>query len=287
MKAYALLVDKPRGLTSSQVVEGVRKKIGLKVGHTGTLDPIATGLLILLIGEATRYANLFINLPKIYEVRAKLGEITDTYDAEGRVLEVHSVNVSCEEIMSVLKEFRGRMLQKPPPFSAKKVEGKRAYKLARRGEKVELREVEVEVFISELLGCDLPYFSARFEVSSGTYIRSLVHEIGLRLGCGAHMTELRRTRVGKFDVSMAINYQRLPNLEDLSGLLIPVDQALDFLQRLDLPEELWERIKKGASVNLKKDLQLRTFVRLYVKGEFVGVALIENNVLKPYRLMPL
>ncbi len=287
MGAYALLVDKPKGLTSFQVVESVRKKMGVKVGHTGTLDPIATGLLILLLGEATRYANLFVNLPKTYEVKVKLGEITNTYDAEGKVLEVRDVNVSCEDIRTVLEEFKGKILQKPPPFSAKKVGGKRAYKLARRGERVELKEVEVQVFRSELYECHLPYFSARFEVSSGTYIRSLVHEMGLRLGCGAHIAELRRTHVGKFDVSMAINYQRLLTWEDLSGCLVPVDQALDFLQRLDIPQELWEKIKKGASASLKMDLQFRTFVRLYVKGEFVGVALIEANTIKPYRLMPL
>ena len=169
-----LLLDKPRGFTSFQLVDTVKKKFKLnKVGHTGTLDPIATGLLILLLEEATRFAEFFVRLPKTYITKIVLGAITDTYDAEGTILERRDVNVSCEDVAKVLPNFTGRILQKPPPYSAKKIGGVRAYELARRGLEVPLKPVEVEVYRAKLLECNLPQVVLEFEVSGGTYIRSL------------------------------------------------------------------------------------------------------------------
>ncbi len=284
MVSGVLLVDKPKGPTSMEVLEGIKKRFKVKVGHAGTLDPIATGLLVVLVGEATKFSQFFIGLDKTYETTAKLGEITDTYDAEGKITQSRPVEVSCQDIEAVLKTFTGKLLQKPPPFSAKRIGGKRAYELARSGLKVDIKPVEVYVYKAELLECEIPFVKFLFEVSSGTYIRSLIHDIGLELSCGAHMVELRRLRVGSFKVEMAVSYNRLLSLEDLSGLLIPVGEALSFMPKITLEGGLSRRIKHGSVIRLKESLE-KTFVRLYEYDTFIGVGLIEGNTLRPYRLM--
>ncbi len=284
MLSGLLLVDKPKGPTSMEVVESVRSRFGIKAGHAGTLDPIATGLLLVLVGEATKFSQFFTGLDKAYTTVAKLGEITDTYDAEGELVESRSVMVSCEELKEALGRFTGKILQKPPPFSAKRLGGKRAYQLARKGLKVDIKPVEVHVYRAELLSCNMPFVELFFEVSSGTYIRSLVHELGLNLSCGAHVVELRRLRVGDFKVDMAVTLSRLLSIEDIGGLLIPVDEALSFIPKISLGGELSRRIKHGSVVRLRENLE-KTFVRLYENDHFLGVGLIEGNTLRPYRLM--
>ncbi len=284
MVSGVLLVDKPKGPTSTEVLEGIKRRFKLKVGHAGTLDPIATGLLIVLVGEVTKFSQFFTGLDKAYRTMAKLGEITDTYDAEGEITQSRPVEVSCQDIEAVLKTFTGKLLQKPPPFSAKRIGGKRAYELARSGLKVDIKPVEIHVYKAELLECKLPFVELFFEVSSGTYIRSLIHDLGLELSCGAHMVDLRRLRVGSFNVEMAISYNRLLSLEDPSGLLIPVEEALSFMPKITLGGGLSRRIKHGSAIRLKESLE-KTFVRLYEGDIFIGVGLIEDNTLRPYRLM--
>ncbi len=279
-----LLVDKPRGLTSMEVVESVKKRFGLKAGHAGTLDPIATGLLLVLVGEATKFSQFFTGLDKAYTTVAKLGQITDTYDAEGEVVESRPVETSCQEVKEALRKFTGRILQKPPPFSAKRLGGKRAYQLARKGLSVDIKPVEVQVYKAELLSCNIPLVELFFEVSSGTYIRSLVHDLGLELSCGAHVVDLRRLRVGDFRVDMAVALSRLLSIEDIGGLLIPVGDALSFMPRISFGGELSRRIRHGSVVRLRENLE-KTFVRLYEGEHFLGVGLIEGNTLRPYRLM--
>lgn len=284
MLSGVLLVDKPKGMTSMEVVEGIKKRFKVKAGHSGTLDPIATGLLLVLIDEATKFSQFFTSLDKAYTAVAKLGEITDSYDAEGEVLEIRPLQASCEDVKSALKNLTGKILQKPPPFSAKRVRGKRAYELARKGIKVDIKPVEVHVYKAEMRECNLPYVSLYFEVSSGTYIRSLVHQLGFDLSCGAHLVELRRLRIGSFGVERAIGYHRLMSLEDLAGLLIPVGDALAFLPKVNLNKEFSRRIRHGLPIRLEKSYE-RTFLRLYEGDSFLGVGLIEDNMLKPYRLM--
>ncbi|MFN3598135.1 MAG: tRNA pseudouridine(55) synthase TruB [Aquificaceae bacterium] len=284
MLSGLLLVDKPKGITSMQVVEGIKNRFKVKAGHTGTLDPIATGLMLILIGEATKFSQFFTSLHKAYLSTAKLGEIKDTYDEEGKTLEVREVNASCEEVKEALKDFLGKITQTPPPFSAKHIEGKRAYELARKGLEVKIKPVEVEVYRAELLKCSLPYVELLFEVSSGTYIRSLVHDLGIKLSCGAHVVQLRRIRVGNFHVEKSVSYERLMSLEDIRGLLIPIDEALSFLPRINLRSEFSRRVKKGAIVKLAAPYE-KTFLRLYEGENFLGIGLIEGNKLKPYRLM--
>lgn len=286
MVPSVILVDKPKGLTSFSVVEGIRKKFKVKVGHTGTLDPLATGLLILLINEATRYAEFFLKLPKEYITTVKFGEVRDTYDAEGKVVEKREIKVSCQDVKKVLQSFLGRILQLPPPHSAKRIEGKRAYKLARKGLHVSLKPVEVSVYKAELVDCEMPYAKFVFGVSAGTYIRSLVHDIGLALGCGAYVEELRRTKIGQFDVQRAITYERLMCLDDLYGVSVPVWEALDFIPAFELDVKSAKTIKNGLFLYLPSCVEEETFVRLYEGKEFIGIGVIKGNRLKAYRLLP-
>ena len=198
-----LLVDKPKGLTSSRVVQRIRRKLNVKVGHTGTLDPLATGLLVVLTGRRTKNASLFVRLDKAYEVRVVLGIETDTFDLEGRVLSQSTREVSREELEAVLREFHGEFWQTPPPFSAKKIEGRKAYQLARKGVSVEIPPKKVTIHSLELREFDFPYFTIACEVSSGFYVRSLAHDIGEKLGVGAAVAAVRRTRVGPYHIAEA------------------------------------------------------------------------------------
>ncbi|RMH80505.1 MAG: tRNA pseudouridine(55) synthase TruB [Acidobacteria bacterium] len=283
MLSGVLLVDKPKGITSMEVVEGIKKRFKLHAGHAGTLDPLATGLLIVLLGEATKFSMFFMMLDKAYRVVAQLGIITDTYDAEGEVLERKEIGVDCKQVEEALWRFTGSIEQKPPPYSAKKLRGKRAYELARSGQKVEIKPVRVKVYRAELLRCELPFLELCFEVSSGTYIRSLVHDLGLSLSCGGHVVELRRISIGRFSVEKAIAYHRLMSLEDIGGITIPVDEALDFLPKLSLSGALARRVKTGGF--LKVPQTESTYLRLYEEDSFLGVGLVEDGKLRPYRML--
>lgn len=198
-----ILVDKPRGLTSARVVERIRKKFNVKAGHTGTLDPLATGLLIVLTGKFTKNASSFLKLDKAYQVKAVLGIETDTFDSEGVIIRRNDGKVAREELEKVLKEFSGEIWQTPPTFSAKKITGRKAYQLARKGISVDMQPKKVSVYSLELKEFEFPSFTIACEVSSGFYVRSLVHDIGSKLGIGATVVEVRRTRVGPYHVEQA------------------------------------------------------------------------------------
>jgi len=197
------LVDKPKGPTSSRVVERIRKKFNVKAGHTGTLDPLATGLLIVLTGKFTKNASSFLKLDKAYEVRAILGIETDTFDSEGTVLRRRDNEIAREELENVLKEFSGDIWQTPPLYSAKKITGRKAYQLARKGISVDIPPKKVSIYSLELKEFQFPYFTIACEVSSGFYVRSLAHDIGEKLGVGATVVGVRRTRVGPYHVEQA------------------------------------------------------------------------------------
>lgn len=204
-----LLVDKPKGLTSARVVGHIKRKFNVKVGHTGTLDPLATGLLVVLTGKRTKNASLFLKLDKAYEVKIVLGIKTDTFDLEGRVVEQSSKEVTREELESVLREFHGDILQTPPPFSAKKIDGQKAYQLARKGLPVDIPPSKVSIYSLELKEFQYPRFVLSCEVSSGFYVRSLAHDIGERLGVGATVAEVRRTRVGPYHLKDALTLDQI------------------------------------------------------------------------------
>ena len=204
-----MFVDKPEGITSSRVVQLIKKKIKVKIGHTGTLDPLATGLLVILTGRRTKDASLFLRLDKAYEVKAILGMETDTFDSEGKVLRQSSDSVTREEVERVLGEFHGDIWQVPPLFSAKKVGGQKAYELARKGMSVAVPPKEVSIYSLELKEFQFPYFTLACEVSSGFYVRSLVHDIGEKLGIGATVVGVRRTRVGPYHVEQAKSLEEI------------------------------------------------------------------------------
>jgi tRNA pseudouridine55 synthase len=203
------LVDKPRGLTSSRVVERIKKKFNVKVGHTGTLDPLATGLLIVLTGKFTKNASSFLKLDKAYEVEAVLGIETDTFDSEGTVLRRNDNEVTREELEKVLKEFSGDIWQTPPRFSAKKMAGQKAYQLARKGVNVDMPPNKVSIYSLELKEFQFPYLTLACEVSSGFYVRSLAHDIGEKLGVGATVVAVHRTRVGPYHVEQAKSLEEI------------------------------------------------------------------------------
>jgi tRNA pseudouridine55 synthase len=199
-----LLIDKPSGWTSFDVVAKVRsllRQSGItkpKVGHTGTLDPLATGLLVLVVGDYTKRAGEFSKLDKTYEVTMKLGQTSTTGDEEGDKTAVSNREPFKKELETALKSFEGEIMQTPPQFSAIKVGGQRAYKLARKGQKVGLEPRKVNIHGLKLTDYSYPEVKFTAEVSSGTYIRSLVEDMGAKLGTGAYMSDLRRTTVGKF-----------------------------------------------------------------------------------------
>lgn len=212
-----IFVDKPAGMTSFGVVARVRRVLSeragkkVKVGHTGTLDPFATGLLILMAGKATKKAMEFTKLDKVYEATIRLGATSSTGDPEGEItVQQTEVDYSRAQIEAVLQKFVGKIEQTPPVFSAIKVDGQRAYKLARAGKSVEMPTRTVEIYTIDLLDYVAPYLKIRAHVSSGTYIRTLAEDIGKELGCGAYCTELRRTRIAEYDITK-LNLFELPS----------------------------------------------------------------------------
>lgn len=217
MERQILLIDKPAGLTSFGVVARVRRKLTqeigrkIKVGHAGTLDPFATGLLILLIGKATKKAEEFLKLDKVYEATIRLGAISTTGDPEGEIQESKKLTdpPSRTKVEIVLKSFVGKIEQTPPSFSAIKINGQRAYKLARRGEKIQMPTRKVQIYEIKILKYSYPILKISCHVSSGTYIRTLAEDIGKKLGVGAYTTQLRRLRIGDWTVKEAKTLEEL------------------------------------------------------------------------------
>ena len=205
-----LLIDKPKGKTSFYLVYRLRKITGIKkIGHAGTLDPLATGVMVMLVGQKfTRMTPTLIQHDKTYETRILLGCTTDTYDIDGQIVEKSTIIPSSFEIESVISNFQGKILQTPPMYSAKKHKGKKLYELARKGEEVERAPKEIEV-TTEILAYNYPYLDLRISCSSGTYIRTIAHDIGQLLGCGATVFELKRIRSGCFHLNECINIDLL------------------------------------------------------------------------------
>ncbi|MBR2543537.1 tRNA pseudouridine(55) synthase TruB [Candidatus Saccharibacteria bacterium] len=207
MEDQIILIDKPAGISSFGVVAKVRKKLRdefghkIKVGHTGTLDPFATGLLILLSGKMTKKSGEFLKLDKEYIAELKLGFTSTTGDPEGEITKVNDINTDINEIKNVLNNFIGEIEQTPPKFSAIKINGQRAYKLARKGQDFEIPSRKVTIYNIEILDYNYPKLKIKCHVSSGTYIRTLAEDIGKALGTGAYLTALRRTKIGNYDLN--------------------------------------------------------------------------------------
>lgn len=254
-RGILFLLDKPAGLTSHDVVERVRAAVALpRIGHSGTLDPMATGLLLLCAGEAARLQGFFTLMDKSYDGVIRLGRATTTYDREGEAVgpECDAAGIGRAEIDRAARSFRGEFLQLPPPYSAKKVGGRKFYEMARKGESVPLVPKKVRVSglaFGELDGSRLPF---TISCSSGTYIRSIASELGEKLGCGAHLESLRRTRIGQFHVSEAVTLERFEAMSPAERLSAPHAVPLSSVQfpfeRVHLASlETW-KIRKGQSI---------------------------------------
>jgi len=249
-----LILDKAPGLTSHDVVQRVRKLFGTRrVGHGGTLDPDATGVLLVAVGQATRFFPYVSKEDKVYEGRIRLGFATDTYDASGRPSSGECAILPCPEVVSAaMTKFEGRILQTPPPFSAKKISGRPAYRMARAGQEFSLKPTEVVVDYFRLRGCRPPLIDFEVKCSAGTYVRSLAHDLGRELGCGAHLDALRRTAVGPYGLDAAVPLEKLESAapgEDVRRFLVPLERLLPDVPAVFVLPEAEVRVRNGAPLN--------------------------------------
>ncbi len=249
-----LIVNKPVGPTSHDIVFRVRKWSGeRRVGHTGTLDPLASGVLIICLGTATRISEYLLHSDKRYTAVVRLGQTTSTYDSQSRIVDQRPVDIDIEEIEAVLPDFRGTITQTPPPYSAIQVGGRRAYDAARAGEELELKPRTITIHELNLISWKSPDLTLDILCSSGTYIRSIAHDIGQKLGCGGHVVSLVRTATGPFTLDEAVDVGELQNLRPLGflKLLKATDAALMHLPEVKLDAEGALRIQHGNPVPLE------------------------------------
>jgi len=285
------LLDKPQGMSSNDIMQKVKRLFQAnKAGHSGALDPLATGMLPICLGEATKFSQFLLDADKRYVVTAKLGERTDTSDAEGQVVETRPVNVETSQILTALEQFRGDILQVPTMFSALKHNGKPLYEYARAGITVEREARPITIFELNFIEYQAPFLTLEVHCSKGTYIRTLVGDLGEVLGCGAHVTVLRRTAVADYPAEKMMTWDALQALAeqgDLDQHLLPIDTAVSKLPALKLNAEQSKGIGFGQRVKFANEAKLRGQVRLFSdKNIFLGVALIDdNNVIRPQRLI--
>ena len=285
------LLDKPQGMSSNDIMQKVKRLFQAnKAGHSGALDPLATGMLPICLGEATKFSQFLLDADKRYVVTAKLGERTDTSDTEGQVVETRPVNVETSQILTALEQFRGDILQVPTMFSALKHNGKPLYEYARAGITVEREARPITIFELNFIEYQAPFLTLEVHCSKGTYIRTLVDDLGEVLGCGAHVTVLRRTAVADYPAEKMMTWDALQALAeqgDLDQHLLPIDTAVSKLPALKLNAEQSKGIGFGQRVKFANEAKLRGQVRLFSdKNIFLGVALIDdNNVIRPQRLI--
>ncbi|MBN6060129.1 tRNA pseudouridine(55) synthase TruB [Aggregatibacter actinomycetemcomitans] len=288
------LLDKPQGMSSNDIMQKVKRIFQAnKAGHTGALDPLATGMLPICLGEATKFSQFLLDADKRYLVTAKLGERTDTSDAEGQVVETRPINVKTPEILTTLEAFRGDILQVPTMFSALKHNGKPLYEYARAGITVEREARPITIFELNFIEYHAPYLTLEVHCSKGTYIRTLVDDLGEVLGCGAHVTMLRRTAVADYPTEKMMSWDDLQALAEqqdlvvLDALLLPMDTAVAKLSALILDESQTQGIGFGQRIKFNNPSKRQGQVRLFShENRFLGVAVIdENNVIRPQRLV--
>lgn len=286
MEPGVLLVDKPAGWTSHDVVAVARGALATaRIGHAGTLDPFATGLLVLGVGRATRILEYLVGLTKEYDATARLGIATDTLDPEGeRILEDDNWRrLGPDRLSSVLVGMTGRLMQTPPLYSAIKVGGVPAHRRVRRGEKVELKARNVTVHSLELLDVDLPEVRFRVDCSSGTYVRSLAGEYGRRLGTAAHLTALRRIRVGGFRVDRASSVASLRAGRVPDDAWVSVAESLNHLERVEVDANEAAMLSTGRRIRTRA--QDASPVALVLPGdELVAVGAVRNGMLEPRKV---
>ena len=288
-----LLLDKPVGFSSNDALIKAKRVLNAKkAGHTGTLDPFATGLLPLCFGEATKFSQDLLEADKTYDTTVHLGQTTDTGDTEGAVIDTRDVNVTLEQIHAVLAQFRGPIKQVPPMYSALKRDGKPLYEYAREGITLEREARDVTIHKLELIAYDAPFLKLSVTCSKGTYIRVLGEDIGKALGCGAHLNALRRTQVGALTTEHMITLDELVAHAAPLTLLSPVDALLSSFPRVDLTEALSKRFLQGQRLPLGKEPAITVppdyigRVRVYDGERLLGTGLLqEYAILAPERLI--
>ena len=279
-----LNIDKPQGITSHDVVDAIRKIFpDQKVGHTGTLDPLATGVLPICIGEATKLSDNLTSEIKKYSVKMLLGVETDTYDITGRIVFASVFNKDEIYIKERIKRFIGKQQQMPPKYSAIKVEGKKLYQYARENKDVEIKPREIEIYNIDNIKIDLESKEVAFDVecSKGTYIRSLVNDIGKKIGCGATMTELRRTQTGNLKIEDSIplyDFLKLDYIDMLDRIITIKDYYIEN-KKITLSDDELGRFLNGVKFEVQSSDQI---VRVYNKGKYIGLGTVENKILKRF-----
>ena len=283
-----LLLDKPQGMTSNDALQKVKRLFNAKkAGHTGALDPLATGMLPICFGEATKFSQYLLDSDKRYRVIAKLGERTDTSDADGQVICTKPVNVTQTQIDEALSHFRGDILQVPTMFSALKYQGKPLYEYARQGITIEREARPISVYENQFIQYDFAKQELTLEIhcSKGTYIRTIIDDLGELLGCGAHVIYLRRLQVSNYPVDKMISLDELQNISEKEPLLMPVDSPLQASRKVVLSESQGKDILLGRTVTVESSVPVETLVRIYQEQQFIGAGSQILNKLSPKRLI--
>ncbi|MEJ2746347.1 MAG: tRNA pseudouridine(55) synthase TruB [Anaerolineae bacterium] len=281
-----LSIDKPGGMTSHDVIQRVRRLTNIRrIGHAGTLDPLATGVLLLCVGRAARLVEYLVGQDKVYEATVRLGQTTNTYDAEGEVVaERPFSHITPGQIEQTLSQFRGPIQQRPPRYSAIKKDGQPLYKLARAGIDVEPPLREVTIYALEIEAVDLPEVRLRVSCSSGTYVRSLAHDLGQALGCGGHVTALRRVAVGDFAVETAVPLDQLTET-NWQDYLLASDTAVAHLPRLNLSAAATTQLQNGQRPPRPDNQPPASLLRAYdPAGQFIGTITAHEEYLQARKI---
>ncbi|WP_438984785.1 tRNA pseudouridine(55) synthase TruB [Aequoribacter sp.] len=287
-----LILDKPQGYSSNGALQQCRRALDAqKAGHTGALDPLATGVLPVCFGEATKFSQYLLDAEKAYLATICFGETRTTGDAEGEVVETSNAShLTAESVEQAMQGFKGAIKQVPPMYSALKKDGQPLYKLARQGIEIEreARDVVIEAFdMLDFIPDERAFCQVFVRCSKGTYIRSLAEDLGASLGVGAHLTALRRTEAGPFDLSDAMTLEQVQSAgQDLVARLLPIDAGLQYLTRLTLGEQEIEKLLQGQRVNVLNDANSGIVRVARASGEFVGLAKAsEDGEIAPLRMI--
>lgn len=289
--ARVIIFNKQKGITSQQSVSKIKKILNVKkAGHAGTLDPMATGVLLVCLNEATKITSFLMELEKEYLFKARFGVSTDTYDAEGNVVEViDNFELERKALEKILKIFTGEIMQTPPMYSAVKVQGKPLHELARKGIEIERKPKKVLVYSIDIEEFEPPFVTFRIVCSKGTYVRSLCNDIGKKLGMGAHVVELTRTRIGKFKVEEALELEDIKSsLSDriLNQTTLSIDNALYFMPSLTLIDNFIPRFLNGNPIKIPSGIVPEGWVKVKDRtGKILGIAFGNGVIIKPERII--
>lgn len=291
-----LIVNKPADWTSQGVCSKLRGKLQTKkIGHTGTLDPMATGVLPVCIGNACKIIEYYDHDHKCYHATMQLGLETDTLDITGEVVSKHDFSgVGIEDVYKVFEAYKGNISQIPPKYSAVRINGQRAYDLARQGIDIDIKPREITIFNNKIISMNLKEGIIEFDVecSKGTYIRTMIDDIGRKLGCGATMTALERTQSGNFKLCRAVDFFKLLEMsdEEIAKLILPADEIIYNTGVVTVVDEKYRFVSHGNEIlskdyKVSKDSEFDNAYRIYCKGEFIGIGTIKNRVLQPIKVV--